>query len=88
MSKAENARKARNQRRKKKNALIRHKGGKCTVCGYNGLALAFHHRNPKQKGFQISNRLTWKLDTLLAEVEKCDLVCMNCHHEIEHGCVM
>jgi len=58
------------------------KGGVCSKCGYlfngkNGAAFTFHHRNPKDKDFELSHNL--KLSKLAEELEKCDLVCENCH---------
>jgi hypothetical protein len=45
-----------NRRRTKKRA-IEYKGGKCQRCGYNRCveALDFHHLDPSQKDFRISN---------------------------------
>lgn len=69
-------------------ALVQAAGGCCTICGYNTnlAALAFHHTNPIEKLFQLdarncSNR-TW--ESLQQEVNKCQLVCTNCHEEIHH----
>lgn len=73
----------RGQARKLK--LINMLGGQCSVCGYNRnhAALAFHHRNPETKAFTLdmrscSNR-SW--EKVLAEAEKCELMCHNCHAE-------
>lgn len=58
----------------------------CKHCGYNNiLALSFHHRNPKEKEFNISKGFThsYGLDLMKKEVEKCDVLCLNCHC-IEH----
>ena len=75
-----------NWRRRMKRRLIKYKGGKCTKCGYNKDvpgAYDFHHRNPKEKDFRISGSCrSW--DTLEKEVDKCDLVCRNCHAEIHN----
>ena len=77
-------------RRKKrliKAKLIEYKGGKCQECGYNKCqgALQFHHRNPLEKEFNLShiniNETTFSMDKLYAEVDKCDLLCANCHFE-------
>lgn len=37
---------------------VQYKGGKCCVCGYNKYlgALEFHHLNPNEKDFGISNK--------------------------------
>ena len=67
--------------------LYRIKGGKCEKCGYNKCerALTFHHRDPDKKLFGLClNNLWYKsMDILLAELEKCDLLCSNCHSELE-----
>lgn len=72
------------QRNKKKEQLVKMKGGKCQVCGYSKSikALVFHHRDPKEKRFSISSRLDKKLETLIKEIQKCDLLCANCHAEL------
>jgi predicted HNH restriction endonuclease len=43
--------------------------------------LQFHHRDPSQKDFQISGS-TKGYETLKKEVDKCLMVCANCHTEI------
>lgn len=65
---------------------IAYKGGKCQNCGYNKYAgaLDFHHRDPSQKDFAICKRLrVAKLnETLKRELDKCDILCANCHREV------
>jgi hypothetical protein len=65
---------------------IEYKGGKCQMCGYNKYpgALEFHHRDPSQKDFAICKRLrSAKLnEKLKQELDKCDLLCANCHREV------
>jgi hypothetical protein len=58
----------------------------CKVCGYNKSpeALDFHHRDPKTKRFHISQKLGCNLDRVLGEVEKCDVICANCHRILTH----
>ena len=70
-------------RRRVKIKLAEYKGGKCEKCGYNKCidALEFHHKDPKEKDFNIS-RKSWSFERLKKEVEKCILVCSNCHKEI------
>lgn len=68
------------RRREVKSRLIAMRGGQCVDCGYVGAlaALDFHHRDSGTKEFAISAfRGSWT--NLLAEVEKCDLLCANCH---------
>ena len=45
-------------------------------------ALEFHHLNPNEKDFGISFNLSRTIEDLRAEVDKCILVCSNCHAEI------
>ena len=63
---------------------IEAKGGKCEHCGYDRYsgALEFHHLDPTQKdptGLRKHN-----FEALMKEVDKCILLCSNCHRE-EHG---
>ena len=66
-----------------KKKSVEYKGGKCIICGYNKhySALDFHHRNPKDKDFQISGG-TKSFENLKKELDKCDLLCKNCHAEV------
>lgn len=75
------------KRRKIKLDLVEYKGGKCEVCGYNKCiaAMEFHHKNHKKKDFSLSNGgETYGLNRAKKEVEKCLLVCSNCHREIHY----
>jgi 5-methylcytosine-specific restriction endonuclease McrA len=74
------------QRRERiKRELLRRRGGKCADCGYvkTTSALCFHHPEPKEKMFNISGiRLTQvSRKELEAEVDKCIVLCLNCHAE-------
>lgn len=75
-----------NWRKVTKQRLIDYKGGKCVKCGYNKScprAYHFHHRNPLEKEFDVSNRGRNKsFDKLKTEIDKCDLLCANCHAEV------
>ena len=75
-----------NWRRKTKQKLIFYKGGKCQNCGYDKecpTAYDFHHRNPLTKSFGIgSHKTTVSWERLKIEVDKCDLLCKNCHAEL------
>ena len=56
----------------------------CILCGYNKnlTALDFHHTNPAEKDFTISSRGQLKLnDKIKSELDKCDVLCSNCHRE-------
>lgn len=70
-------------RKKRKEELVQYKGGKCENCGYNktNSALQFHHKNPDEKDFTIGGR-NHSFEKMKKEVDKCILVCANCHCEI------
>ncbi len=70
-------------RKRTKEKCVKYKGGKCERCGYNKCiqALDFHHINPKEKDFTISGG-TKSFESLKSELDKCILVCKNCHSEI------
>ena len=59
------------------------RGGKCERCGYNTCmkALEFHHLDPSQKDFTISND-RFRLADAVEESKKCILLCSNCHKEL------
>lgn len=72
-------------RRTKYKTLV---GGKCQKCGYDKCldALQFHHNDPSQKKFNITNAI-WGEEhvneqQILDEIKKCTLLCANCHAEI------
>jgi hypothetical protein len=67
-----------------KQKSVDYKGGKCSVCGYNKClaALEFHHISPDKKEFEISRYRTYSFNTLAPELDKCLLLCSNCHKEL------
>lgn len=76
------------RRQKIKLMSIEYKGGKCNLCKYKKCvsALDFHHKDPRKKDFGISakgNCHSWK--RIKEELDKCILVCKNCHQEIHEG---
>lgn len=80
-----------NRRREIKNQLVDYKGGACVICGYNKSfrSLHFHHLDPNEKDFTLGRK--WgKLgfnDMIKKELDKCILVCANCHGEIHEGLI-
>ena len=62
-------------------------GGKCIKCGYDKCleALVFHHRNPSEKEFNLGDKRGYNEQRLMEELNKCDLLCSNCHIEIHSG---
>lgn len=74
------------QKRKKK--CVEYKGGKCENCGYDKCinALEFHHRDPNEKDFNISTfGYRMSFEELKKELDKCALLCANCHRELHAG---
>lgn len=70
---------------------VEYKGGKCSNCGYFRCvnALDFHHVDPSSKEHEINilikNRV--QFDSLKKELDKCVLLCSNCHREHHAGFV-
>jgi predicted HNH restriction endonuclease len=71
-----------------KKQCIEYKGGKCSICGYDKCqaSLEFHHLDPTEKDFCISTMKTTSYkknrEKMEKELDKCILVCANCHKEI------
>ncbi len=55
---------------------------KCKNCGFDHpAALEFHHRNREEKEFEISMMIRYhkNIELIKKEIEKCDVLCVNCH---------
>jgi len=59
--------------------LIDHLGGACTICGAT-TDLHFDHVDPAQKSFDISRNVTLSNEAVRAELAKCQILCRR-HHE-------
>ncbi len=73
------------QRRRRKLKAIEYKGGECSLCGYNKCvgALHFHHTEPGHKDFGLSSKgMTRSWEKQREELDKCVLLCSNCHAEV------
>jgi hypothetical protein len=68
--------------------LVQKLGGQCSVCGYskNLAALVFHHLDEdlKEHSLDMRNLSNRAMDAVLAEFEKCTLLCANCHAELHY----
>lgn len=73
--------------RKYKAQAVAYKGGECEVCGYKKClgSLDFHHKNPASKDLNWNKMRHWKFEKVKKELDKCVLVCRNCHGEIHYG---
>lgn len=59
----------------------------CSKCGENHPAvLDFHHRDPQEKEFSISYAVrSLSKEKLQKEIEKCDVLCSNCHRKLHYN---
>lgn len=76
------------RRKTVKQKALQHLGGKCIYCSYNKYpgALEFHHKSAHTKEFGIGMKgysRSWA--KVQNELDKCILVCSNCHKEIHAG---
>ena len=67
-------------------------GGKCAICGgvFEDCCYDFHHLDPTQKEFAISDSNTNGARSWLHlrdEIKKCALLCANCHRLVHGGFV-
>lgn len=83
-----------------KRLAVEYFGGRCGQCGLEDECLAvyaFHHKDPKQKDFTIAAWLGHlvgsipseiksldEVPALLAELSKCQMLCLNCHARVHH----
>ena len=79
-------RKQQNQLKDKRQHFVledmQRRGGKCAKCGFSDIrALDWHHPDPNEKVNSISEMVRDRvsMDKLQAELDKCELICANCH---------
>lgn len=63
-------------------------GVKCLYCPEEDpVCIDWHHRDPKQKDLEVSTMMAkgFGKARVLAEIEKCDPVCSNCHRKLHAG---
>ena len=72
----------------RKAKAVEYKGGRCSKCGYSRSmsALEFHHKVPSEKDFDWGKIRLQSEEKMLAELDKCVLLCANCHRE-EHDLI-
>lgn len=64
---------------------IEAKGGKCVKCGHsNPFSLGFHHKRDKNYSISFLCSRSARWEQIEREIEKCELLCANCHRE-HHG---
>ena len=77
------------RRRVREEKIYEYKGESCCICGYNRTrkALHCHHVDPSRKSFRISGNWGLSWERIKKELDKCIMVCSNCHAEIHDGLV-
>ncbi len=74
------------RRRRVRELAVEYLGGKCKYCGYAKCinALDVHHLGNKSFGISAKGYTrSWK--AIEQELDKCILVCANCHRELHAG---
>ena len=59
----------------------------CKICGESRTpTLDFHHRDPSKKDRAIGDmsRGSFSIESVLKEIEKCDVLCSNCHRMLHY----
>jgi hypothetical protein len=65
-----------------KSKAIEYLGGKCKRCEIESKhydIYDFHHRNPDEKEAKLNHLMYSGWDNIVKELNKCDLLCSNCH---------
>lgn len=71
---------------------VEYLGAQCDKCGkdWHPAVFEFHHENPKEKDRDPAQALQMSWDNFKKELDKCRLLCANCHrmvhHEYEYNC--
>lgn len=70
-----------NKRLKHKLKAVEYLGGRCKRCGFKDdlETLNFHHLDPSDKIYDITKYLSKGFAFVRAELNKCILLCTNCH---------
>lgn len=80
-------RRAKRRERRQLVAAIKLERG-CASCGYKDhhAALQWHHIDPETKSFSIGRTSECtRMDRIAAEIEKCVVLCANCHAILHDG---
>ena len=86
-NKEELATKAKSLRDARSLEVFEYKGGACEHCSVRELDYLamydYHHIDPTTKLYTVSSIMNGPMDRIMAEVDKCLLLCANCHRK-EH----
>lgn len=60
----------------------------CNICGETEpVTLEFHHLDPNEKDFAVSGNYNRSWMIILTEIEKCVVLCANCHRKVHAGII-
>lgn len=78
--------KQREDKRKRKLEAIDYLGNRCWSCNeqFHPAIFEFHHLDPSTKDRDPSKMLSLSWARLTAELDKCALLCANCHRLLHH----
>jgi predicted transcriptional regulator len=81
-----NYKRVKSVRQRNKKRAVEYKGSVCVECGYNKCiwALEFHHIDPDEKDFSFSQYSSHSWEKIEKEIDKCLLLCANCHRELHY----
>lgn len=70
-----------------RNLIHQAKDKPCADCGqrFPYYVMDFDHRDPTAKEFTIARFVNYSMVRVQKEIEKCDVVCSNCHRERTHS---
>ncbi len=73
--------------RRVKALCVKYLGGRCKVCDYSrcNAVFDFHHVDPTTKDFAVGSKHLSSFNKVKAELDKCVLLCANCHRETHMG---
>lgn len=78
---------ARERNRQKAKDFVKECKEKCSCekCGETrSYVLDFHHKDPLKKSFEICSSENRSIDNIKKEIEKCGVLCANCHRELHY----
>lgn len=77
----------RQRKRDGKAKSVEYKGGKCSMCGgvFHQSVYDFHHVDPFLKELNVGQSMKIPWVDLKQELDKCIMVCSNCHRLIHHN---
>lgn len=86
----ENMRERQKERRHEKKDFLENKKSEsgCYFCGeQNSVCLSFHHLEDREKKDNLSRMASqdYSIDSLKEEIEKCEVICANCHRKVHSG---